>query len=74
MKKLDIADTTVNLTNTARTESLVTGVTLLFNGLSTIKKQPTIAVVKSIIGGYLLYRAITGHCHLNQILGQNSAD
>jgi len=73
MEKLEISDTTVNLDKTARTESLVTGATLMFNGLSTLKKQPTIAVIKSIIGGYLLYRAITGHCHLNQMLGQKEA-
>ncbi|MES2680672.1 MAG: YgaP-like transmembrane domain [Bacteroidota bacterium] len=73
MEKLNIKDTSVNMDSMARTQSLITGAGLLYSGLSQIKKPSTISIVKTLFGGYLVYRGLTGHCHMNQILERNSA-
>jgi uncharacterized membrane protein len=73
MEKLNLRDTSVNMDSMARTQSLITGAGLLYSGLSHIKKPSAVNIAKTILGGYLVYRGLTGHCHMNQVLERNTA-
>ncbi len=73
MEKLNIRDTSVNMDSMARTQSLITGGGLLYSGLSHIKKPSTVSVAQTILGAYLVYRGLTGHCHMNQMLERNTS-
>ncbi|MBA3683457.1 MAG: DUF2892 domain-containing protein [Bacteroidetes bacterium] len=73
MEKLDISDTSVNVGELERTQSLITGTLFLLSGINSIGRHPVAASLKTLIGGYLIYRSVTGHCHLNQMMERNSA-
>ena len=51
----------------------MSGVTCLVSGIKHIKEQPKSALAKSLLGGYLIYRGVTGHCPLNQVMKRNTA-
>lgn len=74
MEKLNFSDTTVNIDNMARSQSLITGAGLLYSGITDMKTHPKISIAKSVLGGYLIYRALTGHCHMNQMLERNTSN
>lgn len=63
----------VNVDKTERAQSLITGASFLLSGLNNMKHSPKISIAKSILGGYLLFRGITGHCYLGQIAGKTMA-
>ncbi len=74
MEKLDLRDTSVNVGETERTQSLIAGGLFLMSGLSGIRRSPVSSLVKSLIGGYLVYRSISGHCHINQMMQRDTAE
>lgn len=73
MEKLDLKDTSVNVGDLERTQSLITGTLFLISGINNVKDKPLTSTVKGLIGGYLLYRSLSGHCHINQMLERNTA-
>ncbi len=73
MEKLDLKDTSVNVGELERTQSLITGTLFLLSGINSLKSSPIASGLKSLIGGYLIYRSVTGHCHLNQMMERNTA-
>lgn len=73
MEKLNLSDTSVNVGELERTQSLITGTLFLLSGINSLGKHPVASGLKSLIGGYLIYRSITGHCHLNQMMERNTA-
>ena len=73
MEKLNIKDTSINVSDLERTQSLITGTLFLLSGINNAKDRPITSVLKSLIGGYLVYRSISGHCHINQMLERNTA-
>lgn len=60
----------VNLDSNERLASLVAGLVL---GLYAIIRLPTSVLVALLGSGYLLYRALSGHCYINEALGINRA-
>lgn len=72
MEKLRLSDTSVNVGTTERAQSLITGASFLMSGINNMKRSPKISIVKSLLGGYLLYRGLTGHCHLAQMGGKTN--
>ena len=68
MEKLNLLDTSVNMNKMARAQSLLAGASFLFSGIKHIKESPRSSVAKSLLGSYLIYRAISGHCHMSQVL------
>jgi len=73
MKKLNLSNTDANIDKIERTQSFITGAALLYTGIRQVKKQPAVAALKAIFGAYFVYRGLTGHCHLNQMLERNSS-
>ncbi len=73
MEKLDLRDTSVNVGELERTQSLISGTLFLLSGVNSIGRHPVAASLKTLIGGYLIYRSISGHCHINQMLERNTA-
>ncbi len=73
MEKLNLSDTSVNVSDLERTQSLITGTLFLISGINNAKDKPVTSMLKSLIGGYLVYRSISGHCHLNQMLERDTA-
>lgn len=49
----------------AKMQSLVTGASILYMGIKNIKESPKMSIAKSLIGGYLIYTALTGKHLLN---------
>ena len=58
----------INIENTERMLSILSGAVMLFHG---IRKKGAVSKIKLGIGGYLLYRGITGHCALTDKTGIN---
>lgn len=69
MEKLRLSDTSVNVGTAERAQSLITGASFLLSGINTIKHSPKLSILKSVLGAYLIYRGVSGHCHLAQIGG-----
>lgn len=63
----------VNVGKVERIQSAAGGVLLAASGLHSIKKHPVLGTAKTLIGAYLLYRAISGSCMLNKAFGRNTA-
>ena len=73
MEKLNLCDTSINVSQAERTQSVIAGTLCLISGINNAKDKPVTSLLKSLIGGYLLYRSVSGHCHLNQMLERNTA-
>lgn len=61
---------TKNVGDTERILSAVAGSTLVTWGL---KRRSLVGLMIAAVGGDLLYRGVTGHCHVYQWLGKNTA-
>ena len=66
-----ITDTSTNVGGTERLVSSVAGGALLAFGL---KEGGVSGTLMSLLGGAMLYRGTTGHCHLYDAIGVNTAD
>lgn len=73
MNALSLFDSSVNVGKTGRVQSLIAGASLLVSGIDKMKDSPKLSVLKSVLGGYLIYRGLTGHCHLNQVANKTTA-
>lgn len=60
----------VNVGQGERIASAAIGAWLLTSGINGITKNPIKALIKSALGGYLLYRGASGHCMLYSSLGK----
>ncbi len=60
----------VNVGQNERLVSTAAGAFLLSSGLSNLFKHPLSALVKTALGGYLLYRGASGHCALYESMGK----
>ena len=61
----------VNVGDTERAISILTGGFLLLKGIS---KLPFVTVAAVIAGGALVYRGLTGHCKAYEALGVSTSD
>lgn len=60
----------MNISETERYASVIGGVALVVGGLW---RQSVPGVLLSLVGGGLIYRGISGHCHLYESIGRNTA-
>lgn len=60
----------INVGDNERILSAALGAFLLSNGLSGITRNPINGLVKSVIGGFLLYRGASGHCAMYAGMGK----
>jgi uncharacterized membrane protein len=60
----------VNVGNNERIISAAAGAFLLSSGLSSLFKHPINGLVKTALGGWLLYRGASGHCPVYSSLGK----
>lgn len=60
----------INVGDNERIISAAVGAFLLSNGLSGIMRNPINGLVKTALGGYLLYRGATGHCAMYSSMGK----
>ena len=61
----------VNVGQNERLVSTAAGAFLLSSGLSNLFKSPLSALVKTALGGYLLYRGASGHCPVYASMGKS---
>ncbi|HEY1023756.1 MAG TPA: SRPBCC family protein [Sphingobacteriaceae bacterium] len=61
---------TVNLDWPERYASVLMGVTIFTSGIRNLGANPFPGLVKSVAGGYLMYRGVTGHCPLYSSIGK----
>jgi uncharacterized membrane protein len=62
----------VNVGNNERVFSAAAGAFLLSSGLSSLFKNPISGLVKTALGGMLLYRGASGHCPVYASMGKTS--
>jgi len=62
----------INVGNNERIFSAAAGAFLLSSGLNNLFKSPVSALVKTAIGGMLLYRGASGHCPIYSSMGKTS--
>jgi uncharacterized membrane protein len=60
----------VNVGNNERIVSAALGAFFLSSGLSNLLKNPIGALIKTGLGGYLLYRGASGHCPVYSSMGK----
>ncbi len=60
----------VNVGNNERIISAATGAFILSSGLSNLFKHPISGLVKTALGGWLLYRGASGHCPVYSSMGK----
>lgn len=60
----------INVGEGERIGSAAVGAWLLSSGLHNLFRNPLSAVVKTALGGYLLYRGVSGHCALYESMGK----
>lgn len=64
-----------NVVNVGQNERIISasiGAFLLSSGLNNLTKNPIKGLVKAAIGGVLLYRGGSGHCHIYSSMGKTS--
>ncbi|HYH14895.1 MAG TPA: SRPBCC family protein [Flavisolibacter sp.] len=62
----------INVGNNERVFSAAAGAFLLTSGLNNLFKSPISALVRTAIGGMLLYRGASGHCPIYASMGKTS--
>lgn len=60
--------TVINVSKTGRIISAAAGAALVYAGLHDVGKQPLTSLGRLLVGGYLLYRGISGNCPLQAIV------
>lgn len=60
----------VNVGNTERVISAIVGSALISGGIA---RHSLFGIMLAVGGGGLIYRALTGHCPINERLGRNTA-
>lgn len=73
MNALNLLDTTVNVGKAGRVQSLIAGASLIVSSINKLKTNPKTSILKTALGGYLIYRGLSGHCHLNQVADKTTA-
>lgn len=68
---MSLTDSNVNVGPGERLISGLAGGALL--AYASISRRSLMDIPLAVTGGYLVYRAVSGHCHLNDALGRNSA-
>lgn len=61
---------TINLDWPERYASVLMGISLFASGIRRLTDRPVLNIVKSVAGGYLMYRGVTGHCPLYASIGK----
>lgn len=64
------ASNEVNVSQNERILSAAVGAFLLSSGLNHLLKNPVSALVKTALGGYLVYRGASGHCPVYSSMGK----
>lgn len=60
----------INVSNNERLFSAALGAFILSSGLGKLTKNPIKGLVRTALGGYLLYRGMSGHCSLYSSMGK----
>src|ERR1043165_5832536 len=60
----------VNVSQTERMVSVGLGAFLLSSGLNNLTRHPIKGLLRSVVGGFLLYRGVSGHCPLYSSVGK----
>lgn len=61
----------INVSWPERMISATVGTLLFTNGVGNLFRNPTSALLKTVLGGYLMYRGASGNCALYSLLGNN---
>lgn len=63
--------TVINVSKTGRIVSAAAGTSLMYIGLAGISKSPVKAFGRMLVGGYLLYRGLSGNCPISAVIENN---
>lgn len=63
--------TVINVSKTGRIVSAAAGSSLIYVGLAGISKSPVKALGRMLVGGYLLYRGLSGNCPVSAVIENN---
>lgn len=62
----------INVSWPERMISTTIGALLFTNGVGNLFRRPSSALLKTVLGGYLMYRGASGNCALYSLLGNNT--
>ncbi|MFL5789551.1 MAG: SRPBCC family protein [Flavisolibacter sp.] len=60
----------INVSQSERIASAAIGAWMLSSGLNNLTKNPIKGLVKAFVGGFLVYRAASGHCAIYESMGK----
>jgi uncharacterized membrane protein len=63
----------INISDGERIVSAAGGALLLLSGITAKHPFSLGALVRTVAGGYLIFRGSSGHCHLNSMLGRDTS-
>lgn len=67
-------DENTNVNQLERVLSVASGTFIFYKAITNIIKHPYIALQEAAVGGYLVYRGVTGHCAIYESLGKDTSD
>lgn len=63
MNVLKQVDSAISVREIGRSKTFITGATLVASGVRSAKRQPQMSVLKTILGTYLIYKALARDEH-----------
>lgn len=63
--------TVINVSKSGRIVSAAAGTSLMYIGLAGITKSPVKSLGRMLVGGYLLYRGLSGNCPVSAVIENN---
>jgi uncharacterized membrane protein len=73
MKNLNWSTLNNGMDKIARIQSAMAGAAMLYSGIKHVKESPKVSIAKSILGGYLIYTALSGNKPMGKMLEKIAA-
>jgi uncharacterized membrane protein len=73
MKNLNWSAINNGMDKIARIQSAMAGAALLYSGIKHAKESPKTCIAKSILGGYLIYTALSGDKPMSRVMEKITA-
>jgi uncharacterized membrane protein len=68
MKNLNWSTLNDGMDKIARLQSAMAGAAMVYSGIKTMKESPKMSIAKSILGGYLIYTALSGDKPMGKLM------
>jgi len=73
MKTLNWSTLENGMDKISRIQSAMAGAAMLYSGIKNVKESPKMSIAKSILGGYMIYTALSGDKPMSRMLKKITA-